>query len=179
MFGVEGEFDDAQKKLRKAAYLTSPRFNDADLTEYRLGLTPEQAATLEAVIGPLSKPAPNDVTGERDLRPAEQRRAEALAAVCGQVAGQDADKTTPGGAGTTLHVGINVDDLLDHFPEPTPTPTPTRTPTPTDTNTDAGPDAGSGVGGGCGNQVGEGVAGDGVAGAGHDARAGDRASARV
>ncbi len=24
MFGVEGEFDDTQEKLRKAAYLTSP-----------------------------------------------------------------------------------------------------------------------------------------------------------
>ncbi|MEO7268081.1 MAG: DUF222 domain-containing protein, partial [Knoellia sp.] len=86
MFGVEGELDDAQEKLRRAAYLNSPRVNDADITEYRLGLTPAQAATLEAAIGPMSKPAPNDVTGQKDLRPAEQRRAEALAAVCGRVA---------------------------------------------------------------------------------------------
>ncbi|WP_353951674.1 DUF222 domain-containing protein [Knoellia sp. S7-12] len=128
MFGVEGEFDDKQKKLRKAAYLSSPRVNDADITEYRLGLTPEQAATLEAVIGPLSQPAPNDVTGERDLRPAEQRRAEALAAVCGQVAGQDADHTAPGGASTTLHVGINAGDLLAHFPNPEDPHTDTVTP---------------------------------------------------
>ncbi|MFC7487092.1 DUF222 domain-containing protein [Knoellia sp. CPCC 206453] len=118
MFGAEGEFDDEQRKLRKAAYLTSPRVNDADITEYRLGLTPQQAATLEAVIGPLSKPAPNDVTGEKDLRPAEQRRAEALAAVCGRVAGEDAAaKSAPGGASTTLHVNIDFDDLLAHFPE--------------------------------------------------------------
>ncbi|MFC7485733.1 DUF222 domain-containing protein [Knoellia sp. CPCC 206453] len=121
MFGVEGEFDDTQSKLRKAAYLTSPRVNDADITEYRLGLTPQQAATLEAAIGPLSQPAPNDVTGERDLRPAEQRRAEALAAVCGRVAGEDAAaKSSPGGAPTTLHVGIGMDDLLQHFPDADP-----------------------------------------------------------
>ncbi|EAP97787.1 hypothetical protein JNB_12523 [Janibacter sp. HTCC2649] len=118
MFGAEGEFDDMQEKVRKAAYLTSPRINDADITEYRLGLTPEQAATLEAAIGPLSKPAPNDVTGERDLRPAEQRRAEALAEVCGRVAGEDAAaESSPGGASTTLHVNIDFDDLLAHFPD--------------------------------------------------------------
>lgn len=136
MFGVEGEFDDQQEKLRKAAYLTSPRVNDADITEYRLGLTPQQAATLEAVIGPLSKPAPNDVTGERDLRPAEQRRAEALAAVCARVAGESAAaKSRPGGASTTLHVGISMEDLLDHFPN-------AANP---DTDTDAGSDASTGA----------------------------------
>ncbi|MFC7485369.1 DUF222 domain-containing protein [Knoellia sp. CPCC 206453] len=127
MFGVEGEFDDEQKRLRKSAYLTSPRINDADITEYRLGMTPQQAATLEAVIGPLSKPSPNDVTGERDLRPAEQRRAEALAAVCGRVSGEDAEKTSPGGASTTLHVGIDFDDLLADFPEAETTDTGTGT----------------------------------------------------
>ncbi len=137
-------------------------------------MTPQQAATLEAAIGPLSQPAPNDVTGERDLRPAEQRRAEALAAVCGRVAGEDAAaKSTPGGASTTLHVGIDMDDLLAHFPEADSTPTPTPTLT-----TDAGRStprhrlrhAGSWFGV---------WAGDGVAGAGHDAVAGDRAPARV
>lgn len=114
MFGAEGELDDAHKKLRKAAYLTNPRVNDADITEYRLGLTPAQAATLEAAIGPLSQPAPNDVTGERDLRPAEQRRAEALAAVCTRVSGEDAAaKSSPAGASTTLHVAMTLDDLKD------------------------------------------------------------------
>ncbi|MFC7490729.1 MULTISPECIES: HNH endonuclease signature motif containing protein [unclassified Knoellia] len=113
MFGVEGEFDDAQQRLRKAAYLTSPRVNDADITEYRLGLTPAQAATVEAAIGPLSQPAPNDVTGERDLRPAEQRRAEALAALCGRVAAEDGAQKPPGGASTTLHVTMTLQDLIE------------------------------------------------------------------
>lgn len=139
MFGVEGEFDGEQEKLRKAAYLTSPRVNDADITEYRLGLTPQQAATLEAAIGPLSRPTPNDVTGERDLRPAEQRRAEALAAVCGRVSGEDgAGKGSPGGAPTTLHVGIGMDDLLQHFPEAG------------DADTEPDPDCADDAGSGCG-----------------------------
>lgn len=112
MFGAEGEFDDEQKKLRAAAYLTSPQVNDADITEYRLGLTPAQAATLEAAIGPLSKPAPNAVTGESDLRPAEQRRAEALAAVCaGSASAEGAQRRSPGSAATALHVATTLDDL--------------------------------------------------------------------
>lgn len=116
MFGAEGEFDDAQTKLRVAAYLTSPRINDADITEYRLGLTPAQAATLEAAIGPLSKPAPNDVTGEHDLRPAEQRRAEALAAVCaGAASAEGAERRSPGSAPTALHVSATLDDLRDQL----------------------------------------------------------------
>ncbi|WP_353952316.1 DUF222 domain-containing protein [Knoellia sp. S7-12] len=145
MFGAEGEFDDTQKKLRKVAYLTSPRVNDADITEYRLGLTPEQAATLEAAIGDLSNPAPNDVTGERDTRPSEQRRAEALAAVCRRVAGEGAAaKATPGGASTTVHVGINLDDLLSLFPDTDPCDTNTEHPA------DASAGAGAGVKAGCG-----------------------------
>ena len=116
MFGAEGEFDDAQTKLRVAAYLTSPRVNDADITEYRLGLTPAQAATLEAAIGPLSRPAPNEVTGERDLRPAEQRRAEALAAVCaGAASAEGAERRSPGSAPTALHVSATLDDLRDQL----------------------------------------------------------------
>ena len=57
-------------------------WSPADVTEYQLVMTPEQAAVLEAAIGPLSAPAPNEETGERDLRPAGQRRVEALAEVC-------------------------------------------------------------------------------------------------
>ena len=116
MFGAEGEFDEEQKKLRAAAYLTSPRVNDADITEYRLGLTPAQAATLEAAIGPLSKPAPNEVTGARDLRTAEQRRAEALAAVCaGAASAEGAERRSPGSAATALHVAATLEDLRDQL----------------------------------------------------------------
>jgi len=114
-FGREGEFDDQEKKLRSGAFLSTPQITDGDLTQYRMALTPEQAARLEAAIEPLAKPAPNDLTGERDLRPAGQRRVEALAAVCGRVASMDADHVEPGGARTTLHVGMDLADLLDRL----------------------------------------------------------------
>jgi len=67
-YGAQGAFDDLQERLGKAAKLSSPFVASGDLTQYELWMTPEQAAVLEAAIGPLSAPAPNDVTGERDLR---------------------------------------------------------------------------------------------------------------
>src|SRR5829696_2042532 len=77
-------------------------------------MTPEQAATLEAAIGPLSAPAPNPETGERDVRPAGQRRVEALAEVCRRSSGVDADRTgAEGAAGSAaaLHVTMALQDL--------------------------------------------------------------------
>ena len=64
------------------ARLSQPWVASGDVTQYQLVVTPEQAAVLEAAIGPLSAPAPNEETGQRDLRPAGQRRVEALAEVC-------------------------------------------------------------------------------------------------
>ena len=57
--------DDLQEKLAPAARLSAPMVESADLTEYQLLMTPEQAAALEAAIGPLSAPAPNAETGDR------------------------------------------------------------------------------------------------------------------
>ncbi|MFW5469243.1 DUF222 domain-containing protein [Knoellia sp. CPCC 206435] len=109
--GRSGELDDQHRRLRGGAYLSSPQVADGDVTEYRMAMTPEQAATLEAAIGPLSRPEPNDETGERDLRPAGQRRVEALAAVCARAIGSDAADSAPGGAATTVHVAMGLDDL--------------------------------------------------------------------
>ena len=110
--GVDDEFDDAQKRLRAGAHLSSPRILDGDLTGYSMALTPEQAAQLEAAIGPGSAPAPNDTTGERDLRPVGQRRAEALAALCAGQAARDGADHAPAGAPTALHVRMHLADLL-------------------------------------------------------------------
>ena len=79
-YGVQGELDDLQERLAGVARLSQPWVASGDVTEYQLVVTPEQAAVLEAAIGPLSAPAPNEETGQRDLRPAGQRRVEALAA---------------------------------------------------------------------------------------------------
>ena len=58
-YGAPGEFDDLRAGLASVARLSQPWVESGDLTEYQLVMTPEQAATLEAAIGPLSKPAPN------------------------------------------------------------------------------------------------------------------------
>ena len=113
-YGAPGEFDDLQDKLASAARLSQPLVESGDLTEYQLVMTPEQAACLEAAIGPLSRPAPNDETGERDHRPAGQRRVEALTQVCRRSSGLDADgQGAEGAAGSSaaMHVTIALADL--------------------------------------------------------------------
>ncbi|GAA4402977.1 hypothetical protein GCM10023168_14080 [Fodinibacter luteus] len=112
--GAAGVFDDLQERLAKSARLSSPMVESGDLTEYQLLMTPEQAAVLEAAIGPLSAPAPNEVTGERDLRPAGQRRVEALTQVCRRSAGLDAEAQGAdgaGGAAAAVHVIVPLADL--------------------------------------------------------------------
>ena len=112
--GLVGEFDDLQRRLVPLARLSQPWVESGDLTEYQLVMTPEQAAALEAAIGPMSKPVPNEVTGERDLRPAGQRRVEALTEVCRRSSGLDAGtRGAEGAAGSpaALHVTISLGDL--------------------------------------------------------------------
>ena len=72
--------DDLQKRLARGAFL-SPTSSPAT-SPSTAGPDPEQAATLEAAVGPLSGPAPNGETGEPDRRSAGQRRAEALIEIC-------------------------------------------------------------------------------------------------
>ena len=112
-FGLDGELDDLQGKLARGAHLSSPEVESGDLTDYRMSLTPAQAAALEAAIGPFSKPVPNPVTGERDLRPVGQRRAEALIDLCQQALAAQLDIGGEGvtGAYAAVHVNINLEEL--------------------------------------------------------------------
>ena len=112
--GRAGVLDDLQERLAPAARLSAPVVESGDLTEYQLLMTPEQAAALEAAIGPLSAPAPNEETGERDHRPAGQRRVEALTEVCARSSALDAKKAGKDGAGAAaaaVHVTIALSDL--------------------------------------------------------------------
>lgn len=114
--GLPGEFDDLQERLASVARLSQPLVESGDVTQYQLVVTPEQAAVLEAAIGPLSAPVPNEVTGQRDLRPAGQRRVEALAEVCRRSAGWDADRQGtdgPAGSPAALHVTMSLVDLQE------------------------------------------------------------------
>ncbi|MEO7421581.1 MAG: HNH endonuclease, partial [Ornithinibacter sp.] len=113
-YGRVGVLDDVQERLASSARLSAPMVESGDLTEYQLLMTPEQAAALEASIGPLSGPAPNDETGERELRPAGQRRVEALTEVCRRSSTLDADGCGGDGAGAAaaaVHVSVSLEDL--------------------------------------------------------------------
>ncbi|MBM6404159.1 HNH endonuclease [Phycicoccus sp. CSK15P-2] len=112
-YGHPGELDDLQQRLAGAARLSAPFVESGDLTEYQLLMTPEQATVLEAAIGRLSAPAPDDETGERDLRPAGQRRVEALTEVCRRSSSIDAAAAPDGAAGAAaaVHVTIALSDL--------------------------------------------------------------------
>ena len=113
-FGHHGAFDDLQARLAPAACLSAPVVASGDVTEYQLRMTPEQAVAMEAAIGPLSAPAPNEETGERDLRSSGQRRVEALAEVCRRSSALDADASGTDGAGgavAAVHVTMALADL--------------------------------------------------------------------
>ncbi len=112
-YGLAGVLDDVQERLTPAARLSAPLVESGDLTEYQLLMTPEQAAALEAAIGPLSAPAPNEETGERDHRPAGQRRVEALSEVCRRSSALDAQNGPDGagGAAAAVHVTVALEDL--------------------------------------------------------------------
>ena len=71
-----------EQSLRAARSLTK-RPGPAGLAEYRLVLEPEGAATVDAALAALCGPVPGP-NGEPDLRPASQRRAEALVDLVGR-----------------------------------------------------------------------------------------------
>ncbi|MBR7741990.1 DUF222 domain-containing protein [Phycicoccus sp. BSK3Z-2] len=114
--GLPGELDGLQERLASGALLSAPVVESGDLTEYRLLMTPEQSAVLEAAIGPLSAPAPDDATGQRDLRPAGQRRVEALTTVCRRSSARGAAGAGGDGAAASpaaLHVTMSLTDLQE------------------------------------------------------------------
>lgn len=77
-YGRSGEFEEHQERCRRQIDLTAGGETSPGVWDYRLCLDNEGRAVLEAAIGPLSAPAPNPQTGERDPRPAGRRRGEAL-----------------------------------------------------------------------------------------------------
>jgi hypothetical protein len=78
-YGAAGAFEDTEDRAARGTSLSAGREIAPGLWEYLLRLPRSGRAVLEAAIGPQSAPAPAE--GEPDLRPHEQRRAEALVAV--------------------------------------------------------------------------------------------------
>lgn len=111
-YGYDGELDSLHESARRQATLTAGRSLGDGLWDYRMVLTAEGRAVLEAAIGPLSRPAPvtDDLAGliERDRRPAGQRRIEALVSALRQ-----AVRASGGALGTksAVFVTMALDDL--------------------------------------------------------------------
>lgn len=138
-YGQTGELERVHAALAAHAQLSAPRVESAELTEYRLAMTPEQAAILEAAVGPLSAPQPNPETGERDLRSPGQRRVEALTEICWGVGAGGGSGAGSGGSGPGL-AGAGL-------PSASPTGTTSTRTGAAGTATDAGPRRRFGAGG--------------------------------
>ncbi len=108
-YGLDEVLDLEQEAAKRYVGLSQPRVGELGVAEYRLTLDPEGRAVLEAALGPLSAPVPVD--GERDLRPADQRRGEALVTLVRRgVAGAGSVPAT-----TKAQVFVTVDlDTLRH-----------------------------------------------------------------
>jgi hypothetical protein len=110
-FGGEGQFEDHADRLRRHIHLSAARGTTSGLWNYRLTVDNEGHAVIEAVIGPLSAPQPDDGTGLRDDRPVGRRRGEALITALRRSVSASAHVPTSPKAILTVTVGI--DDLRE------------------------------------------------------------------
>lgn len=106
--GLEDAFEDTDDKARVGASLSTGREIAPGLWEYLLRTTREGRAAIEAAIGTLSAPVPGP-DGERDERPHDQRRAEALVAVLERA--MKAGTSTWSSTKAQIFVQIGLDDL--------------------------------------------------------------------
>ncbi len=106
-YGLDGQLQSEQDAMKRFVALSQPRVDECGLAEYRLTLDVEGRAVLEAALGPLSAPQPVD--GERDLRPSDQRRGEALVTLVKRaVASAD---VTPKNSKSQLFVTVDLETL--------------------------------------------------------------------
>jgi len=108
-YGLDGELQREQDALKRFVSLSQPHVDDSGLAEYRLTLDVEGRTVLEAALGPLSAPRPVD--GERDLRPSDRRRGEALVMLVRRAV-ESAD-ATPKSSKSQLFVTVDLDTLRD------------------------------------------------------------------
>ncbi|MEJ7647771.1 MAG: DUF222 domain-containing protein [Nakamurella sp.] len=108
--GKPDEFSNFQERCRRHISLSPARETSTGLHEYRLVVDNEGLSILEAAIQALSAPRPDRDTGERDSRPTDRRRGEALLealrrSVLAQGQGVTAAPTA------TVNVTMNLADL--------------------------------------------------------------------
>jgi len=104
--GHEGEFQRRQDQLKDHVSLSAP-FDDDGMAEYRLRLDPEGKEVLEAMLGTLSAPTPTPTCP--DLRSSDQRRGDALVAICRRAAA--AGTASPSAPKTALWVTVRLEEL--------------------------------------------------------------------
>ena len=106
-YGQQGVLQEQQDRGKAFISLSQPRDTGADTFEYRLTLDIEGKAVLEAALGPLSAPKP--VNGERDLRPSDRRRGDAMVTLLRRAvaAGDEVGRTNR----TTLLLTMDLESL--------------------------------------------------------------------
>ncbi len=110
-YGLGALIQDEQDRRAGLTQLSCGHDIGGGITEYRMRLTPETRAVVEAALNGLSRPAVVD--GEPDPRTVEQRRGDALVEVCRRaVSIADAGvAVTPSGVKATVLVTMSMDDL--------------------------------------------------------------------
>ncbi len=107
-YGQAGELDRDQERAKVLVALSQPMHGGDGLFDYTLRLDVEAKTVLEAALGPLSAPRPAD--GVPDLRPAAQRRGQALIELVRRAV--SCPGSLPTAAKATLLVTIGWQDLL-------------------------------------------------------------------
>lgn len=121
-FGAEDELDAVEESARRLATLSSGRSLGDGLWDYRMLLTTEGRAVLEAAIGRSSRPLPaiDPASGVSvpDDRPVGQRRAEALVSALRRgddpVLTPEGQGSAAGGAKAAVIVTMTLGDLCGH-----------------------------------------------------------------
>ena len=108
-FGLEGRLQEEQDAAKRFVALSRHHDDGTGIFEYRLRLDLEGKSVLEAAVGPLSAPRPAD--GERDLRPSEQRRGDALLELVQRAV--QAGESVPTTAKAQLFVTVDYSTLAD------------------------------------------------------------------
>ena len=110
-YGLGMAIQDEQDRRAGLTCLSSGHDIGGGITEYRMRLTPESRAVVEAALNALTRPAVVD--GVRDPRTVEQRRGDALVEVCRRaVTLTDAGAAvSPVGVKATVLVTMAMDDL--------------------------------------------------------------------
>jgi hypothetical protein len=107
-YGGREEFQRRHDHLKTQVGLSQP-FDDDGIAQYQLRLDPEGKEVLEAMLGPLTAPQPTP--GCPDLRSSDQRRGEALIAICRRAAA--AGGAAPVTTKAQLHLTMAYTDLLE------------------------------------------------------------------